>query len=111
MAALEHFVDSINNKNWKAAYRMGSEDGLRRTTMKQFETNWLNNEYLTLERHMVISSDMYKVRMYVMLLSTDKDKKTGAKETEKYDGVVTLVLQDGQWKLDDPMMLTVKKVR
>ncbi len=111
LEALERFIDSINSKNWKTAYQMGSEGGLKRTSFSQFETNWLNNEHVTIEKHLVISSDAYKVRMYIMLLSTDRNKQTGAMETDKYDGVVTLVLQSGEWKIDDPMMLTVKKVR
>jgi len=111
LKAVMQFVAYTNAKEWDRAYDMTSREGMKKASLSDFNNNWRNNCGMNVEKCELIESDGEKARVYLLVTSWDTNERTGDVDRYQYGGVVTLVLEDNAWKLTDPLMKTVKKIK
>ncbi|MGV8124574.1 MAG: hypothetical protein AB2L14_32905 [Candidatus Xenobiia bacterium LiM19] len=109
--ALMQFIAHTNAKEWDNAYAMTSREGLRNASLSDFNNNWRNNCGMNLEKWNVLDNGNQKVRIYILVTSWDTNQATGEVDRYQYGGAMTFVLEERVWKLTDPLMKTVKKIK
>lgn len=109
--ALMQFIAHTNAKEWDKAYAMTSREGLKTASFSDFNNNWRSNCGMNLEKCTVLYSDSEKARISVLVTSWDTNQATGEVDRYQYEGAMTFVLEERVWKLADPLMKTVKRIR
>jgi len=109
--SLNAFLNDINSKNWEAAYSKASDRGRLKTPYLAFTRNWGNNLGVVSEQHQVVKVWPDKVKIYVLLTSSDLNVKTQKEERYQYEGIVKFVQENGQWKITDPLMSYVRRIK
>jgi hypothetical protein len=105
------FLNDVNAKNWESAYSRTSDRARIKRPYKSFINNWSNNLRIQLNELQVVKTLPGKVKIYVLLTSSDSNVKTHKEERFQYEGIVKMVEENGQWKITDPVMSAVRRTR
>jgi|GEM_PF-2450002 len=111
IAAVMQFVACTNAKTLDRAYAMTSREGMGKASFSDFTDNWENNCGMNVEKCDLIESDGEKARVYLLVTSWDTNQKTGEVDKCQFGGELILVREGQSWKLADPLMKTVKRIR
>ncbi|HPZ10023.1 MAG TPA: zinc ribbon domain-containing protein [Candidatus Eremiobacteraeota bacterium] len=91
---------AINNREFEEAYNLRSKSYRSKTSYEEYYDIWKTNITISLKETEILEQSDQRAKIRIKLYSEDKDKNSEQTDKALYSGVIYLINEDGNWRID-----------